>query len=75
MTGLEIKGFKKKKKNQQQIISFHSQFDHWSVKCINATPNKQDNVDSESEVVLKHVWFMTVAVRGLPDYSWNLLLT
>ena len=26
---------------------------HWSVKCIYATPNKQDNVDSGSEVVLK----------------------
>lgn len=48
---------------------------HWSVKCIFATPNKQDNVDSESEVVLKYIWIMTMAMRGLPDYSWNLLLT
>lgn len=48
---------------------------HWSVKCIYATANKPDNVDSESEVVFKHIWIMTLAVRGLPDYSWNLLLT
>ena len=47
--------------SQHGFSSFHTQYcdaihktdiTHWSVKCIYATPNKQDNVDSELEAVL-----------------------
>ena len=39
---------------------------HRSVKCIYATPHKQDNVDSELEVT-ETSGVMRMAMFGLPD--------
>lgn len=58
--------------SQHGSLQFTPNVTHWSVKCIYATPNKQDNVDSVSEVVwIKHLVHDCGRERPIPDYSWK----
>lgn len=58
--------------SQHGSLQFTPNVTHWSVKCIYATPNKQDNVDSVSEVVwIKHLVHDCGQERPIPDYSWK----